>query len=83
MKKIISQEIKALKIIIKHQAERIIMLQAENENLRQLLYEARKNEGRGALERACDALSKGISAACKKINIFPTYDENNAEEQEP
>ena len=83
MRKITNQEIKALKIIIKQQTERIIMLQDENENLYKLLYEARLNEGRGVLERAVDAISQGIAEACKKINMFPTYDENDAEEQEP
>ena len=84
MRKITNQEIKALKIIIKHQTERIIRLQSENEDLRKSLYEARANEGRGVLEQAVDAISKGIAEACKKIKMFPTiYDENDSEDPEP
>lgn len=64
MRKITSQEIRALKAIIKSQRDTIRMLEAENNDLMSQLLESKSKEGKGCLENAIEAISEVFSSMC-------------------
>jgi uncharacterized protein YbcC (UPF0753/DUF2309 family) len=75
MRKITSQEIRALKAIIKSQRDTIMMLEAENNDLMSQLLESKAKEGKGCLENAVDAISQVISAVADSLSGELTSDE--------
>lgn len=79
MKRIINDEIKFLKHLnkeladqIRERDDQIRFLQNENAKLTELLYEARANEGRGVLERACDTIIKGLNTFIETLPQMPS-----------
>ena len=75
MRKITSQEIRALKAIIKSQRDTIKMLEAENDDLMAQLLESKSKEGKGCLEVAVEAISEAVSAVADSLCGTLTSDE--------
>lgn len=79
MKRIINDEIKFLKHLnkkladqIRERDDQIRFLQNENSTLIEHLLQARANEGRGVLERACDTIIKGLNTFIETLPQMPS-----------